>query len=117
MIQIMQTWRFPLIIGLSIVFGAPVLGEMALATGDLVDAGIRYLAALGLSWFGVSSICALAERYDAENDALRRAEDALALELRMAAVAAEREQADRAAQARALAEAERGAATAPPIMT
>lgn len=62
-----QNWRFPLILALSVIFGAPVLGEMAMAPGDLLEAGLRYVAALGLSWLGVSSIIRLMEGYAMQN--------------------------------------------------
>lgn len=62
-----QNWRFPLILALSVIFDAPVLGEMAMAPGDLLEAGLRYVAALGLSWLGVSSIIRLMESYARQN--------------------------------------------------
>lgn len=67
-----QTWRFPLILGLSVVFGAPVLGELAFSPDDLVVAGIRYLGALGLSWLGVTFIYRLMDGFATENHYARQ---------------------------------------------
>lgn len=72
-------WRFPLILLLSMVFGAPVLSKMALASGDLPAAGARYLAALALSWLGVTAIGRMVDSYAADNDHARRTEAAQAL--------------------------------------
>ncbi len=51
-----NAWRLPLILCLSVVFGAPVLGGMIQTSDDLLVAGLQYIAALALAWGGVTVI-------------------------------------------------------------
>ena len=60
-------WRFPAILGLSIVLGLPALADMVLLTGDVAAAGLRYLAALGLSWLGVTLVISMIDAFAGQN--------------------------------------------------
>lgn len=99
-----QTLRFPMILALSVVFGAPALTEMMADPDQLVRHGIAYLGALALSWLGVNLVLGLVSHYATANERARLAEEA--------AVQAD---ADRQA-ALAEAEAAEAAATAEPVL-
>lgn len=62
-----QTWRFPIILGLSVIFGLPALRDLMLTPDKLFSAGLSYLGALALSWFGVNAVFRLMEHYAHEN--------------------------------------------------
>ena len=62
-----QPWRMPLVLCLSVVFGAPALGRMVQDPAELATAGPRYVAALALAWIGVSAIARMIERFDHDN--------------------------------------------------
>ncbi|WP_370327661.1 hypothetical protein [Euzebya sp.] len=99
--SINTVWRFPLIVGLSVVLGAPVLSDMALMNAsDLANAGVRYLAALALAWFGVSTVFRVIDRYQHEN----------AMAIRLAELEVARAEAERLAALRAEAAAAEAAA-------
>lgn len=66
-----QTWRFPLILGLSVLFGMPALGDLVLQPQRLLSAGMSYLGALGLSWLGVNGIFSLVNYYAAYNERMQ----------------------------------------------
>ncbi len=86
-----QTWRFPLILALSVVFGMPALHGLVADPDGLLQHGFTYLGALGLSWLGVNAVFRLVQHYDDANQrmiaaeraaaeaALREAEEAAAL--------------------------------------
>ncbi len=63
----MNQWRLPLILILSIVFGAPVLGGLLQSDGDMLVSGLQYAAALGLAWLGVSAITRIIDTFDQTN--------------------------------------------------
>ena len=70
-VPVTQPWRFPAILGLSILFGLPAIGQMATADPDaLVRAGLRYLAGFALAWLGVAAIGRLVDGYAAHNQRL-----------------------------------------------
>lgn len=62
-----QRYRFPTILVLSMVFGMPALHDLMMEPQRFLVAGFSYLAALALSWFGVSAILSLVEHYAAAN--------------------------------------------------
>lgn len=66
-----QPWRFPAILGLSILFSLPALGQMGSPDPDaMVQAGLRYLAGLTLAWLGVAAIGRLVDGYADHNERL-----------------------------------------------
>lgn len=98
-----QTLRFPLILALSVVFGAPALTEMMADPDQLVRHGIAYLGALGLSWLGVSMVLSLVSHYATANEQERLAEEAAAqAEANRQAALAEAQAAEAAADAEPL---------------
>ena len=106
-------WRFPMILGLSVVLGWPALQDMAmLTTADLGTAALRYLGALVVAWIGVGTVFKVAERYRRENEvaqrlaALQAAREAAAAAAADAAQAEADDRASRADQAARLVEAE-----------
>lgn len=100
-----QTWRFPIVLSLSVVFGMPALHAMMTSPDQLFRSGFAYLGALGLSWLGVNSVFTLMDHYASHNQQLRAkdeaAEAALALaEARERELAQEREMATAGAPGR-----------------
>ena len=63
----MTTWRLPLTLCLSIVFGAPILSRLLQSQGDVLASGIRYAAALGLAWAGVGVITRMVDGFHESN--------------------------------------------------
>lgn len=62
-----QTWRFPIILGLSVIFGLPALRDLMLTPDKLFSAGLSYLGALALAWFGVNAVFRLMDHYAYQN--------------------------------------------------
>lgn len=71
-----QTWRFPIVLSLSVVFGMPALHAMMTSPEQLFRSGLAYLGALGLSWLGVNSVFNLMDHYATHNQQLQAQDEA-----------------------------------------
>lgn len=60
--------RFSASLALSLLFAAPTLMAAANGTLDIVTAGLRYLAAFGVAWFGVGVVGRLVNAYVAAQE-------------------------------------------------
>lgn len=87
-------WRFPIVLALSVLFGLPALQRLMMDPQSLFRAGLQYLGALTLAWFGVNMVFTVMEHYAQHN---RRLEEQAEAE-RLAAELLEQKQAEKEAE-------------------